>query len=92
MPLGAQHASDLWSFFDLGGYRPPFTPAQQRLSDQMIDYWSAFATTGDPNRAGGPDWPAFSQHRPYVQSLAPDDITGVDLATEHHCVFWATRS
>ncbi|HEX6355357.1 carboxylesterase/lipase family protein [Actinophytocola sp.] len=32
MPLGAQHASDLWSFFDLGGYQPPFTPAQQRLS------------------------------------------------------------
>ena len=92
MPLGAQHASDLWSFFDLGGYQPPFTPAQQRLSDQMIDYWAAFATTGDPDRAGGPDWPRFSPHRPYVQSLAPDDITGVDLATEHHCGFWATRS
>jgi para-nitrobenzyl esterase len=92
MPLGAQHASDLWSFFDLGGYRPPFTPAQQRLSDQMIDYWTAFATTGDPGRAGGPDWPRFSQHRPYVQSLAPDDITGVDLATEHHCTFWAAHS
>jgi para-nitrobenzyl esterase len=92
MPLGAQHASDLWSFFDLGGYQPQFTPAQQRLSDQMIDYWTAFAATGDPNRAGGPDWPRFSQHRPHVQSLAPDTITGVDLATEHHCTFWTTRS
>jgi para-nitrobenzyl esterase len=91
MPLGAQHASDLWSFFDLGGYQPPFTPAQQRLSNQMIDYWTAFAATGDPNRAGGPGWPRFSQHRPYVQSLAPDAITRVDLATEHHCTFWATR-
>jgi para-nitrobenzyl esterase len=90
MPLGTQHASDLWSFFDLGGYQPPFTPAQQRLSDQMIDYWTAFAATGDPNRAGGPDWPRFSQHHPYVQSLAPDDIKGVDLATEHHCGFWTT--
>lgn len=92
MPLGAQHASDLVSFFDLGGYHPDFTPAQQRLSDQMIDYWAAFAATGDPDRAGGPDWPRFSRHRPYVQSLAPDDITGVDLATEHHCGFWAARS
>jgi para-nitrobenzyl esterase len=92
MPLGAQHASDLWSFFDLGGYRPPFTPAQQRLSNQMIDYWSAFAATGDPARADGPDWPRFSPHRPYVQSLAPDAVTGVDLATEHHCAFWAARS
>lgn len=91
MPLGAQHASDLWSFFDLRGYRPGFTPAQQRLSDQMIDYWTAFAGTGDPNRAGGPDWPAFSPQRPYVQSLAPDAVTRVDLATEHHCAFWSHR-
>lgn len=89
MPLGAQHASDLWSFFDLMGYSPYFTPAQQRLSDQMIDYWAAFAATGDPNRAGGPDWPRFDGHRPYVQSLAPDAITRVDLAAAHHCGFWA---
>jgi para-nitrobenzyl esterase len=85
MPLGAQHASDLWSFFDLGGYPPRFTPGQQRLSDQMIDYWSSFAATGDPGR----DWPRFSARRPYVQSLAPDDVHGVDLAAEHHCGFWA---
>jgi para-nitrobenzyl esterase len=83
MPMGAQHASDLWSFFDLGGYPPRFTPAQQRLSNQMIDYWTAFATTG------APDWPRFSPKRPYVQSLAPDAIGAVDLAAEHHCGFWA---
>ncbi|HEX6355356.1 hypothetical protein [Actinophytocola sp.] len=58
----------------------------------MIDYWAAFATTGDPNHADAPDWPSFSLRRPYVQSLAPDNITDVDLATEHHCAFWATRS
>ncbi len=92
MPLGAQHASDLWSFFDLGGHRPPFSPAQQRLSTQMIDYWAAFARTGDPARADGPDWPRLTAHRPHVQSLAPDDITGVDFATEHHCAFWADQS
>jgi para-nitrobenzyl esterase len=91
MPLGAQHASDLWSFFDLGGHPPRFTPAQQRLSDQMIGYWAAFAATGDPGRAAGPDWPRFTRHRPHVQSLAPDDITGTDLATDHHCGFWAAR-
>ena len=82
MPLGAQHASDLWSFFDLGGYAPDFTPAQQRLSDRMIDYWTSFAATGDPGR----DWPRY----PHVQSLAPDHVTGVDLAAEHHCAFWTT--
>lgn len=89
MPLGAQHASDLWSFFDLGGYQPRFTPAQQRLSDQMIDYWAAFAATGDPDRAGGPGWPGFTRRLPYVQSLAPDAVSRVDVAAEHHCAFWA---
>jgi para-nitrobenzyl esterase len=58
----------------------------------MIDYWTAFAKTGDPNRAGGPVWPSFSPHRPSVLSLAPDNIIVVDLATEHHCTFWQTRS
>jgi para-nitrobenzyl esterase len=92
MPLGAQHASDLWSFFDLGGRPPRFTPAQQRLSDHMIDYWAAFMVTGDPARAEGPDWPQFTPRAPYVQSLAPDAITRVDFATEHHCGFWAVRT
>jgi para-nitrobenzyl esterase len=90
MPLGTPHASDLWSFFDLGGATPPFTPAQERLSDQMIDYWTAFMATGDPDRAAGPRWPGFARNG-YVQSLAPGDIAPVDLAAEHHCGFWAAR-
>ncbi|MFD9698369.1 carboxylesterase/lipase family protein [Lentzea sp. NPDC059081] len=83
MPLGAQHASDLWDFFDLGGTTPKFSPAQQRLSDRMIASWSAFARGGDPG------WPRFTAERPHVRSLAPDAIGPVDLAVEHHCGFWA---
>jgi len=78
MDLGAQHASELWDFFDLGGRAPKFTEAQQRLSDRMIHDWSAFAATGDPG------WPRSG----YVQSFAPDRVGPVDLAAEHHCGFW----
>lgn len=93
MPMGAQHASELWSFFDLGGMPAPFTPEQQLLSEQMIGYWTSFAASGAPNATGAPDWPAFEAGtaRPYVQALAPGDggIRPVDLAAEHHCGFWA---
>ncbi|MEE6288426.1 carboxylesterase family protein [Georgenia sp. MJ173] len=86
MRMGAYHTSDLWSFFDLAGHSPQFTPEQQRLSEQMIEYWATFAATGRPDAADGPRWPAFGTHRhhlidgdsglparpaPYVQRLAP---------------------
>ncbi|MEU3643105.1 carboxylesterase family protein [Lentzea sp. NPDC034063] len=77
MPLGAQHASDLWDFFDLGGRAPKFTPEQQRLSERMIDHWAAFATHGDPG------WPRFNGRD--AVSFAPDAIGQVDLAATHHC-------
>ncbi|WP_154796055.1 carboxylesterase/lipase family protein [Occultella kanbiaonis] len=90
MTMGAYHTSDLWSFFALSGAEPTFTAEQQRLSDQMIDYWAAFATTGNPDVAGGPAWPRFdgAANTPYVQSLAPGTIGAVDVATEHHLAFW----
>jgi para-nitrobenzyl esterase len=86
MPLGAQHAADLWDFWDLGGRAPKFTPEQQQLSTRMIDYWSSFARHGTPGR----DWPRFSRGDQYVQSFAPDVIGRVDLAAEHHCGFWTS--
>ncbi|MCT2582353.1 carboxylesterase/lipase family protein [Actinophytocola gossypii] len=81
MPMGAQHASDLWSLFDLGGMAPPFTAGQQRLSDRIIEDWTTFAETGRI-----PGWPEFDTG--YTRSLAPGDIRPVDLAAEHHCGFW----
>ncbi len=82
MPLGAQHASDLWSFFDLGGRAPKFTEAQQRLSERMIHDWAQFARTGTSG------WPRFTESHDHVQSFAPDAVRPVDLAGEHHCGFW----
>ncbi|TDD71437.1 carboxylesterase family protein [Actinomadura darangshiensis] len=94
MPMGAQHASELWYLFDLGGMPPKLDAEQQRLADQMIGYWTGFAASGDPARDGGPAWPRFTTaggRTPHVQSLAPGDggIRPVDLAAEHHLAFWA---
>jgi para-nitrobenzyl esterase len=76
--------------FALGRGKLPLTPDQQRLSEQMIGYWTAFARSGNPNGTGRPRW---SRVRAGVSglSLAPaaqGGIQRVDLTAEHHCKFW----
>ncbi|GAA2776084.1 carboxylesterase/lipase family protein [Streptomyces rameus] len=83
-PLGAPHASELPYLFDLGGRPRDLTAAQHRLADTMIDYWSRFARTADPNGPSSPRWP-----RRAVLSLAPDHIVPTRTAhPRHHCAFW----
>ncbi|MGW3289176.1 carboxylesterase/lipase family protein [Streptomyces sp. NPDC001002] len=83
-PLGAPHASELPYLFDLGGRARDLTPAQHRLADTMIDYWTRFAGTADPNGPASPRWP-----RGTVLSLAPDHVVPTGTAgVRHHCGFW----
>ncbi|WP_406368838.1 carboxylesterase family protein [Streptomyces sp. NBC_00647] len=85
-PLGAPHASELPYLFDLGGRPRDLTTAQHRLADTMIDYWTRFAGTADPNGPSSPHW-----SRQTVLSLAPDHIVPTLTAqTRHHCAFWNT--
>jgi para-nitrobenzyl esterase len=89
-PLGASHALELRYLFDIGGAEPP-SPAQQTLSDQMVDYWSRFITTGDPAAAGQPAWPMFSggpvpENRLSLQPDGSRVINGFDES--HQCGFW----
>ncbi|MEU3839380.1 carboxylesterase family protein [Streptomyces sp. NPDC028635] len=85
-PLGAPHASELPYLFDLGGRPRDLTAAQHRLADAMIDYWTRFARTADPNSPASPHW-----SRRTVLSLAPDHIVPTrTVATRHHCAFWNT--
>ncbi|WP_328935931.1 MULTISPECIES: carboxylesterase family protein [unclassified Streptomyces] len=86
-PLGAPHASELPYLFDLGGRPRALSPAQHRLADTMIDYWTRFALSADPNGPSSPHWP---RHVPL--SLAPDHIAPTRTAhLRHHCAFWNTR-
>ncbi|HEY3510041.1 MAG TPA: carboxylesterase family protein [Kribbella sp.] len=90
--LGAAHAMELPYLFRLGGHDFPMSAPQQQLSDQMIDYWTAFARTGDPNGPGRPQWSPTGSSSVSGVSLAPTDQTGirqVNLSSEHQCRFWA---
>lgn len=54
---GAFHSSELWYMFETYGrcWRP-MTEADAKLSANMMDYWTNFMKTGDPNGAGLPVW------------------------------------
>ncbi|MCY4600453.1 MAG: carboxylesterase family protein [Acidobacteria bacterium] len=41
--------------------RGDWTETDRRVSDTMIDYWTQFAATGNPNRDGLPEWPEFDK-------------------------------
>lgn len=46
------------------------------ISDAMMTYWTNFAKHGDPNGAGMPNWPAFSDQHPELMYFAGTPHTG----------------
>ncbi len=89
--IGATHSLELRYLFDIGG-APPLNPAQRRLSDQMVEYWTGFVVSGAPIGVGQPDWPeiASGSDRRWM-SLRPDGSRLItDYGAEHQCEFWAT--
>jgi para-nitrobenzyl esterase len=70
---GAFHSAELWYVFGTCGrcWRP-MTAADEALSRRMTDYWTNFMKTGDPNRPGLsnlPAWKPCTKQDPYVQTL-----------------------
>jgi len=61
-----------------------FTPAEQKLSGLMTDYWAAFAHRARPDGPGLPDWPPFGDG---VRLVFGRDLsrTRDDAA---HCDMW----
>ena len=48
----------------------------------MTDYWAQFAKTGNPNRKGLPNWPAYSEKKKAYLDLDVEITTGEDLKKE----------
>jgi len=59
--MGAFHSDDIEYVFGALDSRPEMAirPADRALSEQMQEYWTNFAKTGDPNGPGLPKWPKY---------------------------------
>lgn len=75
----AFHSDDIEYVFGTLDTRPGavWRPEDRKLSEEMMDYWTNFAKTGDPNGAGVPEWPRFDQtgeliHLDSTISVGPD--------------------
>ncbi|WP_425839283.1 carboxylesterase/lipase family protein [Streptomyces fractus] len=85
--LGVYHGAEASYVFP--GLLGEMTPEQQALSDQMVDYWTRFAATGDPNGHGSPAWPAYRESNDALHlATGSNGIRTFDVAERHKIGFW----
>jgi para-nitrobenzyl esterase len=67
---GAFHTSEVpYVFGNLNLLDRPWEPIDRKLSATLMGYWVNFATTGDPNGKGLPEWPAFDASKRLTMEL-----------------------
>jgi para-nitrobenzyl esterase len=47
----------------------PWQPVDHQLAKIMSSYWANFASTGNPNGAGLPEWPAYNMATRQIMAL-----------------------
>jgi para-nitrobenzyl esterase len=77
----AFHSDDIEYIFGTLDTRPGavWRPEDRKLSEQMMNYWTNFAKTGDPNGPGLPEWPKYGKgdeliHLDSTISAGPDTL------------------
>jgi para-nitrobenzyl esterase len=75
--IGARHAGEIEYVFGTLDSVPKVTwePSDRKLSDLMMNYWTNFARTGNPNGPGLPKWPAYDKASGHAV-LHLDETTG----------------
>jgi para-nitrobenzyl esterase len=86
-PIEACHTAELpYVFGNKYGYFDPTSGNAGPLSAAMQKYWTAFATTGDPNGDGRLMWPVFSAASPATMMLQPLGLSIVQGYQAKKCV------
>jgi para-nitrobenzyl esterase len=96
-PVRAAHTIDIQYLFPLWHGGPKgiihqLNSQQQRLSDQLVDFWTTFARTGNPNGTRNRPWPRYEAKLDnyFIENIPNSTvIAGVSaFAADHHCRFW----
>lgn len=67
---GAFHSAELWYVFGtLKRCWRPFVAADYDLSNTMLDYWTNFMRSGDPNDQGLNEWTPYTKEKPFVMTF-----------------------
>lgn len=71
--LGAYHAGEIaYVFHNLNPQNTLLQDADHKLAETMMNYWINFATTGNPNGKGLPEWKAYEpKSEPYLDFGTP---------------------
>ncbi|MGA7155877.1 MAG: carboxylesterase family protein, partial [Acidobacteriaceae bacterium] len=85
--LGAFHAEELMFLSQHYWTSWRRTPADDRLSNALIDYWVSFIKTGDPNHADLPPWPRFTPQNNLTQILDRTITTAPDPRSQRFAPF-----
>jgi para-nitrobenzyl esterase len=67
--LGAFHAADIAYVFETFPWPFPWEEADHKLADVISSYWVNFATTGNPNGKGLPEWPVYNTQSDQAMEL-----------------------
>jgi para-nitrobenzyl esterase len=65
---GASHGSEMQYVFENFGNNVP-SQADKAMAEQMSSYWADFVKAGNPNEAGLPEWPVFTDTSQRVMNL-----------------------
>ncbi len=80
---GAFHSSDLWYIFhSLRHSWRPFTAGDDKLSLQMVDYWTNFAKYGNPNGQSAGRWVPYTAATPGFMVLDANETDAVLTMTD----------
>ena len=79
--LGAYHASEIAYVFAHVD-EAPFTAIDRALSSAMSDAWVRFATAGDPNGPGIPEWRPYQEPKGSFLEFGDEITTGTGLRSE----------
>ena len=76
---GSPHGQDVAYVF---GNPEEVQPTDMALSGWMMDYWTNFAKTGDPNGEGLPVWPRFTNEAPQTMVLTGEGCHAAPVPSE----------